>query len=279
MQNAAIRSSLIRQIIQAQYEIDAHLPRWARRSHPIVRRHLGAYWRVMTPQIEPVAQWYLMQSLLVFMTYPLPFLLTAILPMVIVSGALLPAGIVYFTRSIYNIASDSTRTMVNEVENATLPLLLATPYPVREILLCKIAGAMWRQSEMLVVLSGIAVYTQMPTLVLIYLNRFPPEEFGMVAQLFTVVVFAASIIRLPLEMFMAASVGHYIGVTTTGRSAAVVSTMTILIFYFVLVNLPRLITMSVLGQLFVDAALPLILPLMMIAGFMLMTERELANKL
>ncbi|MBC8170420.1 MAG: hypothetical protein H7X77_02060 [Anaerolineae bacterium] len=279
MQNTALRASVIRQIVQARYEIDTNYPPWARRSHPIVRRHLGVYWRVMTPQIEPVAYWYLVQTALIFLTIPLPFLFTVILPMVIVSGALLPAGLVYYGQALFSLANDSSRSMVNEIENSTMPLLMATPYTVRELLLCKIAGALWRQSETFTLLLSLAAYSQMPTIVLVYLNRFPPAEYGILAQLFMAVVFATSILRLPLEIFMAATIGHWIGANTTGRHAAAASTMLILLFYFILINLPRLLILSPMGQLFIDAALPLIAPITITAGLLRLTEDELMNKL
>jgi hypothetical protein len=279
MQNVALRASVIRQIIQSQYELDSHLPKWARRSHPIVRRHLGVYWRVMTPQVEPVAQWYIVQALAILLTYPLPFLFTVILPMVIVSGALLPAGLFYYVRVLYEVGSDASRSMLGEVENATLPLLIATPYPLREILLSKIAGSIWKQSESLSLLISGIVMSQMPTIVLVYLNRFPPDEYGLISQLFMVVVFAASVIRVPLEIFMTATIAHAVGVSTTGRSTAIATTLVLLGFYFVLINMPRLITMSVLPQLFVDAFLPVIVPPLITLGALWYTEREIGNKL
>lgn len=279
MQDTALRASVIRQIVQARYEIDANFPPWARRSHPIVRRHLGAYWRVMTPQVEPVAYWYLVQTAFIFLTIPMPFLFTVILPMVIVSGALLPVGLVYYCQSLYNLAADASRSMVSEIENSTMPLLMATPYTVRELLLCKIAGSLWRQSETFTLILSLAAYSQMPTIVLMYLNRFPPDEYGMLAQLFMAVVFATSILRLPLEIFMAASIGHWIGSTTSGRNTAAASTMLILLFYFILINLPRLLVLSPVAQLFIDAILPLIAPVVISVGLLWLTERELMNKL
>jgi hypothetical protein len=279
MQDVALRASVIRQIVQARYELDSQLPKWARRSHPIVRRHLGMYWRVMTPQIEPIAQWYLMQALVVLLTYPLPFLFTVILPMVIVSGALLPAGLFYYGRVLYEIGADASGTMVDEMENSTLPLLAATPYPLREILLSKIAGTLWRQSENISLLLSAVAMSQVPTIVLIYLNRLPPEEYGIISQLFMVVVFASAIIRLPLELFMTAAIAHYVGTTTNGRSTAIASTIVLVGFYFVLINLPRLIHVSLLPQLFVDAFLPLVVPPLVIYGMLWLTEREIRNKL
>lgn len=278
MQETAVRASLIREIVQSHHEIDTQFPPWARRSHPIVRRHLGRYWRVMTPQIEPVVQWYLIQAGIVLLTYPIPFLFTLILPVVLVSVGLLPFAFYYYAQTLFALASDATQSMVREVEGATLNLLLATPYSAREVLMSKMAGAMWRQSEALsLLLSGIAL-TQMPTLVLIYLNQLPVEEFGILSQLVTLVAFGAAIARIPLEMAMTAAIGTYVGVTTRGRSAAIITTLTLLLFYFVIINVPRLMPLGVVGHLMVDGLLPLSLPLLIVLLMLRLTERAMHQR-
>lgn len=275
MQTTATRASIIREIVQSHHEIDTQFPLWARRSHPIVRRHLGRYWRVMTPQIEPVVQWYGIQSAIVLLTYPIPFLFTIILPVVIVSVGLLPFAFYYYAQTLYALASDATQSMVREIEGSTLNLLLATPYSAREVLLSKLAGAMWRQSEPLSLLLSIISMTQMPTLVLVYLNQLPSEEYGILSQVVTVIAFGVAIARIPLEMAMTAAISSYIGVTTRGRSAAVITTLTLLLFYFVLINIPRLMPLGILGHLVIDGIIPLVLPLAIIFLMLSLTERAI----
>jgi hypothetical protein len=278
MQTTATRASLIREIVQSHHEIDTQFPPWARRSHPIVRRHLGRYWRVMTPQAEPVIQWYLVQSAIVLLTYPIPFLFTIILPVVIVSVGLLPFAFYYYAQTLYHLAADATQSMVREIEGATLNLLMATPYSPREVLLSKIAGAMWRQSEPLSLLLSAVSMTQMPTLVLIYLNQLPSDEFGIMSQVVTIMAFGVAIARIPLEMAMTAAIGSYIGVITRGRSAAILTTLTLLIFYFVLINLPRLMPLGIFGHILVDGVLPLALPLGIILLMLPLTERAIRQR-
>jgi hypothetical protein len=269
------RSSLIREIVQSHHDIDLQFPPWARRTHPIVRRHLGRYWRVMTPQVEPVMQWYLIQSAIVLLTYPVPFLFTIILPVVIVSVGLLPFAFYYYAQTLYALASDATQSMVREIEGSTLNLLLATPYTTREVLLSKLAGAMWRQSEPLSLLLSAISMTQMPTLVLIYLNQLPSEEYGILSQVVTIMAFGVAIARIPLEMAMTAAISSYVGVTTRGRSAAVITTLTLLIFYFVLINLPRMMPLGIVGHIIVDGVLPLAIPFGIISLMLTMTERAI----
>ncbi|MBC8100284.1 MAG: hypothetical protein H7Y11_12630 [Armatimonadetes bacterium] len=278
MQTSAARATLIRQMITARHEIDMNFPPWARRSHPIVRRHLGVYWRVMTPQFESILQWYLPQLVLVLLTVPLPFLFTIILPMVIVSVGVLPAALVYYAKAVYLVTTDAARSMVAEIENATLPLLLATPYTPREILLSKIAGAVWRQSELLMLLLGGVVASQMPTIVLIYLNRLPPAEYGVWSQVFMVAVFATSIVRLPLELFMVAVIGHFAGATTPGKNGAVITALGLVLFYFVLLNMPRLLILPLAPQFLVDALLPVIAPVVVSMSLLRLTESALSLK-
>ncbi|MCU0496168.1 MAG: hypothetical protein MUF87_02310 [Anaerolineae bacterium] len=268
-------TQLIRQILSARYEIDQNYPAWARRTDPIVRRQLGVYWRVMTPQFEPILTWYFVQCGIVLLTAPLPFLFTIILPLVIVSVGVLFPALYYYGMVLYGLATDSSRSMVNEVENSTLTLLLMTPKPRLQILLSKIAGVLWKQSEGITILISIVALTQLPTLILMYLNLYLPQEFGIMPQLLVIASLGASIFRIPLETFMVVAIGIYVGKVTPGRSAAAMSTLVLVIFYFLLVNMPRMIALTVIARLVVEIILPLIAPLIVIGLMIGLTLREL----
>jgi hypothetical protein len=45
------------------WELDRRLPRWARRSNPIVRRHLGGFWKASLPAMDELG-WVLIGQLL-----------------------------------------------------------------------------------------------------------------------------------------------------------------------------------------------------------------------
>lgn len=272
------RDALLRAFVNDIYQLDASLPSWARRRHPIVKRHLGLYWRVMPPQWEPIVKWFLIESLVVLATIPIPFLFTILLPLVLVSMAILPGAIFFYGRMLYDLASDTSRQMVAEIENHTLGLLLTTPVPRRELLLSKMAGSLWKQSEPFGLLMAFASMSQVPSMFLLYANLYPPGQYGPVPQLLTVGAFAGSLIRIPLEMFMTAALGLYIGTVTRGKGAAAASTIGTVGFYFLLINVVRLIPMGPWMRLFVEAVLPCITALLGAFILILLTERELRSE-
>ena len=272
------REALMRAFVNDIYQLDASLPHWARRRHPIVRRHLGLYWRIMPPQWEPIVKWFLIESVVVLLTVPVPFLFTVLLPMVLVSMAVLPGALVYYGRMLYDLAGDASRQMVAEIENHTLGLLLATPVPRREVLLAKMAGSLWKQSEPFGLLMGFASISQLPSIFLLYANLYPPNDFGATPQLMTVAAFAGSLIRIPLEMFMTAALGLYIGTVTRGKGAAAASTIGVVGFYFLLINVIRLIPMGPWMRLVIDAVLPCLTAIIGAVVLLWMTERELRSE-
>ena len=269
------RDALLRAFVNDIYELDAALPHWGRRRHPIVKRHLGLYWRIMPPQAEPIVRWFLMGSALVLLTIPIPFLFTILLPLVLVSMAVLPGMLVYYGRMLYDLATDTSRQMVGEIENHTLGLLLATPVPRREVLLAKMAGSLWKQSEPFGLLMAFASMTQVPSMFLLYANLYPPAQYDSAAQLLTVGAFAGSLLRVPIEMFMTAALGLYIGTVTRGKGAAAASTIGIVGFYFLLVNVIRVIPMQPSARFVVEAVVPCVTALLTSLFLILMTEREL----
>lgn len=272
------REALLRAFVNDIYELDASLPHWARRRHPIVKRHLGLYWRIMPPQWEPIVRWYLIESGLVLLTVPIPFMFTILLPLVLVSLAVLPGALFYYGRMLYDLASDTSRQMVAEIENHTLPLLLTTPVPRREVLLAKMAGSLWKQSEQFSLLMAFASMSQVPSMFMLYANLYPPNNYGSAAQFLTVGVFAGSLLRIPLEMFMTAALGLYIGTVTRGKGAAAASTIGLVGFYFLLINLVRLIPMEPLPRFFVEGVLPCLTAIGCALALLALTERELRSE-
>ena len=63
-------------------ELDKRLPPWARRSNPIIRRHLGMYWKTILPDAVFLVKIVLVQAGLVAATLPIPFLFDLALPCV-----------------------------------------------------------------------------------------------------------------------------------------------------------------------------------------------------
>lgn len=269
------RDALVRAFVNDLYQIDSGLPAWARRHNPIVKRHLGLYWRIMPPQFESVLRWFVLESAVILLTIPIPFLFTVLLPLVLASLTVLPGALVYYGRILYDLAADASRQMVAEVENHTLPLLLATPIPTRRILLSKMAGALWKQSEPFGLLMAIASISQVPTLFLLYANMYPPQDYGASAQFVTVAAFAASLIRLPCEMLMTAALGVFAGSVMRGKGAAAATTLSALGFYFLLINMLRLIPAEPIPRLLIDGLLPVVIPPILAWALLILTERAL----
>ncbi len=258
--------------LEQGYVIDVNLPHWARRSHPIVQRHLGRLWRVMPPQIDSLMQYYLLQAGVVLLSIPIPFLLTLLLPLTLLSLFVLPTALFYYGRALYQLASDASESMVMELENHTMPLLRVSPMSTREILRAKLAASLWRQSDPLGIVLFIAATTQLPFLILVNMNAY--ETQGVFMQAMVLAGLASSILRLPLEMAMVAAMGQYIGVTTRGKGTAAASTLTLMLFYFALINAPRLAALSAMMDLLVNVVLPVSAPLLLAVAFLKLTERE-----
>lgn len=253
---------LARRLAHEVPDIDQGLPFWARRTNPVVRRQLGAYWRVFPPQIDPIVKWYAIQSVVVLLTIPYPILFVIILTFLLAALTMLPFAFYIYVRALGQIIAESTQAMVSELKNDTLTLLRTTPMSTTEIVLSKIAASVWRRVDELDQVLSFALALGMPTIVMFYLTYWPPNEDPLVAQVLTVIMFASSLIRLPLEMVMVATLGAMMGTAVRVRSAAFLGAATIVFFYFLLINLARLLTLSWPVQLVVDSILPVVLPVL-----------------
>lgn len=254
---------LARRIAHDVPDIDQTLPLWARRNNPIVRRQLGMYWRVFPPQAGPIMKWYSILCFVLLLTVFVPGLLVFILTFLLAGILLMPFAAYVYVRALGEITNSSSRAMAIELEQDTLDLLRATPISTQEIILSKISASVWRWMDDLEVVISATLFLGMPAILMIYLNWWPPEENNLfLPQVMTMVTFAASILRLPLEMFMAASLGTMMGAATGLRSTAFLGTAAMLFFYFLLINLARLLNLTWPAQLMVDAVLPVALPAM-----------------
>lgn len=251
-----------RHLVHNVPNIDQALPTWARRSNPIIRRQLGIYWRVFPPQVGPIIKWFVIQSALLLLTIEYPILFVGILTFLLAALTILPYAFYVYLRAIGQIIGDATTSMVNEYKNDTLGLLRITPYSTPEIILSKISASFWRRLDDLDQVLMMALALGMPLIAIIYLTWWPPHETQFIAQGMTIVTFAASLVRLPLEMFMVATLGVMMGAATRQRSSAYMGTAVIVFFYFLLLNLARLLPLSWPLQLGVDAFLPLLLPVL-----------------
>lgn len=255
------QAQIARRLAHEVPDIDQGLPMWARRTNPIVRRQLGMYWRVFPPQAEPIAKWVGILSLVVLATIPYPLLFVIILTFLLAALAMLPYAFVVYGKALLQIVGDAVISIVDEYKNETLTLLRTTPLSTTEIVLSKIAASVWRRMDELDQVLSFGLALGMPAIMMFYLGTWPPNEVPYVAQIMTIMTFASSLLRLPLEMFMVASLGMMLGAGTHVRSSAFLATAVVVFFYFLLINLARLLDLNWPLQLFVDAVLPIILPI------------------
>ena len=244
--------------------IDRGLPEWARRSNPIVRRHLGEHWKMMALDITMVARLFLINGLFVLLSLPLPFLLTVIMPTVTVSFVLLPTGFVLYAQSLLMIGIVSAIVVSDERRNRSLDLLRVCPRPLHQVLYSKIAAAVWRQLENLTLIITTLALFSLPLLIIQYDMTVSTSDNPILMRLAVMLALASSLIRILLEAALVGAIGAVVGASTSMRAPAVIATVLLTAAYFVFINLIRLVHMGMEARLFVDIFLPLLLPAIII---------------
>ncbi|MBI1279117.1 MAG: hypothetical protein GC179_13395 [Anaerolineaceae bacterium] len=277
MEHTSSELQIIR-MIQRGKDIDTGLPYWARRSNPIVRRELGMAWRTMLPEVGFLRQAFIIQTILVALTLPFPFLIELALPTVTAAIILLPFAAVVYARVLVIVSSAGARSMTNELQNDTLNVLRTTPFTLTEIIVSKASAAMWRQIEDLgLLMLGVALLST-PLLISYYGTLWPLDQNPVLARVAIVLGLGVSIIRMLLEPFMVAMIGVLMGTALRTRSAGTSGTLVVGAFYFLCINLFRLVHMSWPMRFVVDFVLPLALPILIMGLVIWLTthliERE-----
>lgn len=257
----AEETAIIRLITNRQESMDRGLPEWARRSNPVVRRHLGAYWKTIVPDARQIVRWLMIQGGLALLTLPFPWLLTLIMPAVTVSLFLLPVAFAIYARNITGAALFAAEWMAQERRNQTLDVLRTAPRPLWSALASKAAAAVWRQVEDLNVVAIAAALLTMPVLIVEYGILYGTQAGGWHTVIGVIVGMFASSARIFLEPIMAASVGVFLGaVTPPIRRSAGTITVALMASYFALINLARLLPLDFWLRLAVESILPVMLP-------------------
>jgi hypothetical protein len=260
VQQAIPDTAIIRIIETQRSQLDRNLPEWARRSNPIVRRHLGTYWKTIAPDVTQVFRWLLLQVGFILLSFPFPALLTLIMPAVTVSLVLLPIAAVMYVQALFGVGVLSAESVVSEKRNGTLDTLRATPRPLQQILLSKMAAAVWRQIEDLNIILLAVTLLSLPVLVIQYGLLFSAVDNPYMVGLMTVFGLAGVVFRVMIEPLMVSAIGILMGTVNPNRVTAVGSTSLLAVGYFIVVNLVRLLPAGLLGRLLLDLALPLVLP-------------------
>ncbi|PJF20999.1 MAG: hypothetical protein CUN56_13310 [Phototrophicales bacterium] len=257
---------IARRIAHEVPDMDSTLPNWAKRTNPLIRRHLKDGWRVFPPELDTILKWFILQMVILLVSLVFDLVYVYLMMLVLVSALFFPFMLYIYGRVLLTILSDSAHLMADEYENDTLTLLRTTPLTTREIVLSKISATVWGHMDDLALTIFFTLIFGTPMIALFYLLEYPPSQQPGISQIASILVLAASIIRLPLEMFMIGALGVMMGAAARIKRNALLGTAVLCLFYFLLLNLARLIPLAWYWQVFVDAALPIILPLVIIWG-------------
>ena len=210
------------------------LPYWARATNPIVRRHLGLYWRTLPPELEPIlyTTGFWVAALLLGIIFP--FITDLATTVIVVSVLVIPVGMIFYLRSLFSIAANSSVAMADEIRNNTMQLLMSTPISLDHIFLGKVAAAIWRKmDDLILIIYGASIFGP-PLVIMHYAGLFPLRESGVITYVLIIALSLVSILRLVVEPVMLGMVGVGIGAFIPFRSLAMTSSVAFVAFYFVL---------------------------------------------
>ncbi len=256
------------------------LPHWAKHDNPIVRRHLGMYWKTIPPDVQPIFTIYIAQVIMIFLTIPMPVIFDLTMPLVVASVVIMPFLYVFYGRILLSIAVASADVMSQELRNDTLNLLRTTPIPLHYIFLGKVASAVWRHVDDLALLLFATVAFSLPLVVMNYANTWSPTDFPYTSHFAISVAVGASLVRLVLEPIMIGAVGILIGSTVRYKSTAMTATMVVGFFYFVFINMLRYtpvndnLALYMFIDLLVPVAMPIIITVIILKISALIVERD-----
>ena len=226
------------------------LPYWARATNPIVRRHLGLYWRTLPPEFQPIFYISGFWLATLFIGIVFPFVTDLATTVIVVSVLVIPVGIIFYLRALFSIAANSAAVMADEIRNNTMQLLMSTPMSLEQIFLGKVASAIWRKmDDLILIVQGAAIFGP-PLIIMHYAGIFPLRESGPLTYVLIIVMSITALIRLVLEPLMFGMVGVGIGAFVPFRAIAMPTSVAWVAFYFLLINMLQHLNLQ-----YLDAAL------------------------
>lgn len=213
------------------------LPYWARSTNPIVRRHLGLYWRTVPPETRPFFLIYLVWVGIMVAGLLVPPLFGFTMLSFLASIMIIPVMMVIYAHVLLTIAINASRNMQMEMNNETLQLLRATPMSLPQIFLGKVAAAIWRRMDDVVMVAQSALAFGPPLIFTGYTLFWPVEDALWQAPLLTLVAALVMLFRVIVEPVMVGAISVFVGLVVPGRSRAISSAVALSAFYFLLLNL------------------------------------------
>lgn len=240
--------------------LDRDLPYWARRSNPVVRRELGAFWKRLLPDFTLLARVLLAQVFLLML--PFQFLMTLTMPITVVAVFTLPVLLFLYLRVLLVTLNSAAEAIVNARANHTLDLLRVTLIPLEHIVLGKIAASVWQRIDDLdLVLLGVAAFA-MPFLAVTHMALLPPNVMHWDVRLLVMGALLVLPLRLLLELFMMAAVAVAFGTVLPSRAGVVTSVGGAMVFYYLFMIAPLMMFRTLPVQLALEVLLPLGVPLL-----------------
>lgn len=272
-------------------ENQQRLPYWARSTNPIVRRHLGLYWRTIPPEAQPFIVIFMTWVVLLGSGIIFPPLLSLTMISYLASIMIIPFAMLLYGHVLVNIAIEAANAMQLEFANNTFQLLQATPMSLTQIFLGKVAAAMWRRMDDIVMIAQLALAFSPPIAYTIYSDFWSISEYGpAVAPVITLIAALVTVLRIFIEPIMIGVISVFIGVVVPGKGRAISSAVVVGTFYFLLINLlsrlPAVRGFETLegsippnGTLVIltDFILPVIIPVIVIFGILKLAEIMLAQ--
>jgi len=240
-------------------EIDAGLPMWARRSNPVVRRELGAFWKRLLPDMNLVSKIVGFQVLLL-LVMPIQFVMTLTLPVAMLAVVLMPVVLFFYARVLLSVVNTAATSITAASNNYTLDLLRVTPIPLPRIILGKIAASVWQSIEDIdLVVLGLAIFS-LPFLTIHYLDSGTMQDTMYAMRLVAIAGLITLPIRALIEPFMFSAMAIAMGSALPTRAAAVVSTLGLMVFYYLMLFIPLTAPLGIGLRVFLEIVLPLLLP-------------------
>jgi hypothetical protein len=197
------------------------LPFWTRSTNPIVRRHLGLYWRTLPPELLPVLKIMAGWALILFVGALMLDVLYFALIVLIVSVIVLPVATLMYAHILLDIAVRASDMMQEEKRNNTLNLLMATPMSLQQILLGKVAAAMWRRMEDWTLITYAVALAAPPLFFSMYIDIWQNSVYPLAMPLAVMGGLVVSLLRLVLEPLMVGMIAVSIGALVPYRNTAI----------------------------------------------------------
>lgn len=215
----------------------SRVPYWARSTNPIVRRHLGFNWRTVPPELRPLLIGVAVWTVIGILGLLIPGILDVTAILFLASIIILPFTGILYARILFTVAIVAADTMQEEMRNNTLSLLRTTPMTLEQIFLGKIAAAIWRHMDDLMLVAQAVVVFSPPTLMVLYMGYWDLQQEAVMFQVVVLAALIVSLVRLILEPIFIGLLAVVIGIVLPSRNFAITATLAVSGFYFVVINL------------------------------------------